>query len=65
VFAELSPGLADGIRCDTDGTVWAAVAGGGDGYDGVHVLHPDGTVIGQIMLPEKCANLCFGGRRNN
>lgn len=65
VFTEMSPGTSDGIRCDVDGNLWAAAAGGGDGYDGVHVFDPDGTRIGQIVLPEQCANLCFGGRRNN
>ena len=65
VFADMSPGSSDGIRCDVDGNLWAAAAGGGDGYDGVHVFDPDGTRIGQIALPEQCANLCFGGRRNN
>ena len=65
VFADMSPGTSDGIRCDVDGNLWSAAAGGGDGYDGVHVFDPDGTVIGQVVLPEQCANLCFGGRRNN
>lgn len=65
VFADMGAGTADGIRCDVAGNVWAAAAGGGDGYDGVHVFDPDGTRIGQILLPERCANLCFGGRRNN
>jgi gluconolactonase len=41
--------------------VWSAASGGGDGYDGVHVFAPDGTLIGQVVLPEVCANLCFGG----
>jgi gluconolactonase len=65
VFADMSPGTSDGIRCDIDGNVWAAAGGGGDGYDGVHVFDPDGTRIGQILLPEQCANICFGGRRMN
>jgi gluconolactonase len=65
VFVDMSPGSSDGIRCDVDGNVWSAAAGGGDGYDGVHVFAPDGTRIGAILLPEQCANLCFGGRRNN
>jgi gluconolactonase len=65
VFAEMSPGTSDGIRCDTDGNLWSAAAGGGDGYDGVQVFAPDGTHIGSILLPEQCANLCFGGPRNN
>jgi gluconolactonase len=64
LFAELSPGGADGIRCDTDGNIWAG-ASGGDGYDGVHIFASDGTWIGQIVLPEICANLCFGGAARN
>jgi gluconolactonase len=62
VFADLKPGGPDGIRCDEHGNVWAA-ASGGDGIDGVLVFAPDGTRIGQVLLPEKCANLTFGGRR--
>jgi gluconolactonase len=65
VFADMSPGTSDGIRCDVDGNLWSAAAGGGDGYDGVHVFAPDGARIGAIVLPEQCANICFGGRRNN
>ena len=65
VFVDMSPGSSDGIRCDEHGNVWAAAGGGGDGYDGVHVLAPDGTLIGQIVLPEQCSNLCFGGPDRN
>jgi len=61
---ELSGG-ADGIRCDVDGNVWAAAGWAGAGYDGVHVFAPDGKRIGQILLPEICANLCFGGKKRN
>jgi gluconolactonase len=64
-FVDMAPGGSDGIRCDTDGNLWAAAAGGGDGFDGVHVFAPDGTRIGQIVLPEACANLCFGGATGN
>ena len=64
-FVDTSPGGADGIRCDADGNLWAAVGGGGDGYDGVHVFAPDATRIGQVVLPESCANLCFGGAAGN
>ena len=35
------------------------------GYDGVRVIAPDGTAIGQIDLPEICSNLCFGGAKGN
>lgn len=58
-------GFADGIRCDEAGNVWAAMGWVGDGYDGVHVFGPDGVRIGQIRLPEICANVCFGGTRRN
>jgi gluconolactonase len=58
-------GLADGIRCDEDGNIWAAAGWVGDGYDGVHIFAPDGARIGQIRLPEICANLCFGGSKRN
>ncbi len=58
-------GLADGIRCDLDGNVWSSAGWVGDGYDGVHVFSPDGARIGQILLPEICSNVCFGGRKRN
>ncbi|MCA9232068.1 MAG: SMP-30/gluconolactonase/LRE family protein [Planctomycetales bacterium] len=58
-------GLADGIRCDVDGNIWASAGWAGDGYDGVHVFAPDGARIGQIRLPEICSNVCFGGRKRN
>ncbi len=58
-------GLADGIRCDVDGNIWAAGGWVGDGYDGVHVFAPDATRIGMIRIPEICSNLCFGGPKRN
>jgi gluconolactonase len=59
------PGLADGIRADVDGNIWAGAGRGGPGYDGVHVFTPEGQRIGIIVLPEICANVCFGGTRRN
>ena len=58
-------GNSDGIRADIDGNIWSAAAGGGEGYDGVHVFAPNGERIGLIALPETCANVCFGGLRRN
>ncbi len=58
-------GGSDGIRADVDGNIWAAAGWVGDGFDGVHVFAPDSTRIGMILLPEICANLCFGGRKRN
>jgi len=56
VFHETSNGQADGIRCDEEGNVWAAVG------DGVHCIAPDGTLLGRIKLPSTVSNLCFGDR---
>jgi gluconolactonase len=55
----------DGLRVDVHGNVWAAAGWAGPGYDGVHVFTPGGERIGQILLPEACANLCFGGPKRN
>ena len=65
VFVDMSPGNSDGLRVDIYGNVWAGAAGPGDSYNGVHCFAPDGELIGQIHLPEKCANLCFGGAKKN
>ena len=64
-------GAFDGIKCDVDGNIWAGW--GSDGapdadaaaLDGVMVFNPEGKPIGHIRLPERCANLCFGGADNN
>jgi gluconolactonase len=65
VIAGKGSGLADGIRADVDGNIWAGCGWVGPGYDGVHVFAPNGDLIGMILLPETCANLCFGGRHRN
>lgn len=60
-------GLSDGLRADVDGNIWSSAGwvDGGEGYDGVHVFAPDGQRIGLILLPEICANVCFGGAKRN
>jgi gluconolactonase len=58
-------GGADGIRADVDGNIWAGAGWVGEGYDGVHVFAPDGQRIGQILLPEICSNVSFGGPKRN
>ena len=65
VFVTLSPGGSDGIRTDREGNLWAAAGWGGAGFDGVHCYAADGTLLGQIHLPEGCSNLCFGGAKKN
>ncbi|WP_298329394.1 SMP-30/gluconolactonase/LRE family protein [Asticcacaulis sp.] len=64
VFVECAPGQPDGFRCDEDGNLWCGW-GGGPGLNGVRVFAPDGTAIGHIHLPNRCANLVFGGRARN
>jgi gluconolactonase len=58
-------GFADGIRADEDGNIWSSAGWVGPGYDGVHIFAPDGQRIGQILLPEICSNVCFGGPKRN
>ena len=64
-YALFYAGMADGIRCDTEGNVWVGAGWVGPGYDGVHIFSPEGQRIGLILLPEICANICFGGPRRN
>src|SRR5262249_40577805 len=63
--SEDKAGFAEGIRADTDGHSGGSGGWGGPGYDGVHIFAPDGTRIGQILLPEICSNVCFGGPKRN
>jgi gluconolactonase len=64
VFASAEGGTPDGFRCDVEGNLWCGW-GMTPALNGVVVFAPDGTTIGRIALPERCANLCFGGRRRN
>jgi gluconolactonase len=54
----------DGFRVDTDGNLWCGW-GMTPAFDGVRVYNSSGAPIGHIHLPERCANLCFGGRHRN
>jgi gluconolactonase len=58
-------GTPDGLRVDVDGNLWCGWGMGAEGLDGVSIFNPDGKPIGRIDLPERCANLCFGGRHRN
>ena len=64
-LVEAGPGTPDGLRVDVDGNLWVGWGMGEDGLDGVEVFSPAGQRIGRIDLPERCANLCFGGRYKN
>ena len=56
VFHKISPGWADGFRVDEHGNIWCGAA------DGVHVIAPDGTLLGKVLVPRRVSNLCFGDR---
>ena len=58
-------GTPDGMRCDIDGNLWCGWGMGTAELDGVLVFAPDGAKIGRIALPERCANVCFGGPKRN
>ncbi|MBU4609476.1 SMP-30/gluconolactonase/LRE family protein [Achromobacter sp. GG226] len=65
------PGALDGIACDEDGNLWCGWGSSGAPgvdpaeFDGVMVFNREGKAIGHIRLPERCANLCFGGEKRN
>ncbi len=66
VNGKIVSGFADGIRADIQGNIWSSAGWVGQGYDGVHVFAAeDGKRIGQILLPEICSNVCFGGTKRN
>ena len=65
VLIDAGAGTPDGFRVDVDGNLWCGWGMGSDELDGVMIFAPDGTPIGRIALPERCANLCFGGRANS
>ena len=64
-FIDAGPGTPDGFRVDVDGNLWCGWGMGEAELDGVRVFNPGGDPIGHVALPERCANLCFGGRYRN
>ena len=64
VFIDAGPGTPDGFRVDIDGNLWCGW-GMSEELSGVAVFNPAGKLIGRIRLPERCANLCFGGKLRN
>ena len=65
VLIDAGAGTPDGFRVDVDGNLWCGWGMGSSELDGVMIFAPDGAPIGRIALPERCANLCFGGRANS
>jgi len=58
-------GTPDGFRVDIDGNLWCGWGMGTEELDGVRIFTPSGDAIGHIKLPERCANVTFGGRHRN
>lgn len=65
VAIDAGAGTPDGFRVDVDGNLWCGWGMGEAELDGVRVFNPAGEPIGHITIPERCANLCFGGRWRN
>jgi gluconolactonase len=55
VFAAIEVGVPDGFRVDEAGRLWSSSG------DGVLVFTPGGELLLHVPVPEKVANLCFGG----
>jgi gluconolactonase len=66
VLIDAGPGGSpDGFRVDVDGNLWCGWGMGSSELDGVRVFDATGKPIAHIELPERCANVCFGGRYRN
>jgi gluconolactonase len=58
-IARCDVGCYDGLRADQEGNLWVTAG------DGIHVMRPEGDLLGRIATPEPAANLCFGAPRRN
>jgi len=65
VLFNAADGTPDGFRVDIEGNLWCGWGMGTAELDGVRVFSPQGELLGRIALPERCANLCFGGKHRN
>lgn len=59
VLTVIEPGVPDGFRVDRSGNLWTSAG------DGVHCITAEGELIGKIHIPEKVANVAFGGASRN
>jgi gluconolactonase len=72
VFVDANgPGAYDGFAVDALGNLWCGFGSNGaagadlEALDGVRVYDSTGLPLAHIHLPERCANVCFGGPMNN
>ncbi len=54
-MAQEMPGAPDGMKVDEKGNLWAT------GPGGLHVMAPDGTLLGRIETGQHTSNCAFGG----
>jgi gluconolactonase len=59
-FAHLDPGPPDGIRVDPQGRVWSSCASGIQVFAARGPNEP-GERLGSVAVPQRTANLAFGG----
>ena len=60
-----SNGVLQSEPTEINGRKVFQLKGKSEDLDGVMVFNPEGKAIGFIRLPERCANLTFGGPKNN
>ena len=65
ILIDAQGGTPDGFRVDVEGNLWCGWGMGDPELDGVRVFNAAGAPLGHIRLPERCANVCFGGRHRN
>src|ERR671913_842805 len=59
VFATCTNAVFDGFRFDDEGRLWTSAG------DGVHCYDSEGTLLGKVLVPERVANVVFGGLKRN
>lgn len=62
IFTETGEDSTDGMRCDTDGNLWASAQ---RGTNSIAIYNDSSDLIGRIYLPEVPSNLTFGGHKRN
>lgn len=53
--ADKRPGAPDGMKVDVDGNIYSA------GPGGVWIISPEGKPLATILMPERTANMAWGG----
>jgi len=59
LLANVAPGFPDGMRLDEQGNIYVGT------LEGIHVLNPQGKLIGKFLMAKQTANLSFGGAEND